>query len=283
MSNRDNLPDSYLIISRSDATKLGKRLLEAGFVSHVLHQHDFDDAYLFYSFVPRAIQEKEREREREKERERGRERRRAPPPLPAPLSASVRRDAAASDLARFSLLLPHSSPLSLALSLSHSEKGVCVRDRVYRLRKYPRCFVARECVDWIVTNIVTLRGDRDAAEVRADENIYICRESEREGRRERIIPIEPSHSPSLRLLLFLSLSSSPSLTSSPSLQCLGRCMMQKGYIRHVLGHHLFKGCSSLSLFTSAHTRIHTHTHLHALSLTHTHLHAHPPRRRLFVF
>ncbi|NEO88281.1 MAG: hypothetical protein F6J87_29090 [Spirulina sp. SIO3F2] len=41
---------AYLNISREDAVKVGQRLVRRRCIAHVLHEHSFEDKYLFYRF-----------------------------------------------------------------------------------------------------------------------------------------------------------------------------------------------------------------------------------------
>ena len=43
----------YLDLSRADARALGQMMIERGYIHHVLDEHDFEDAGLFYRFSPR--------------------------------------------------------------------------------------------------------------------------------------------------------------------------------------------------------------------------------------
>ena len=43
--------------------------------------------------------------------------------------------------------------ITLANEMKHKETGGLVKDRKYRLRSYPNCFVAEEAVTWICTHL----------------------------------------------------------------------------------------------------------------------------------
>lgn len=99
-----------LDIGREQALRLGQRLVSNGMVRHVLNEHDFEDGYLFYTFVPT---------------DRG-------------VSAAAIEDSvmAAIDMTQ------------LAWDLLGSG-GVRVAVHRHRFIRYPDCFVGSELVDWI--------------------------------------------------------------------------------------------------------------------------------------
>ena len=43
--------------------------------------------------------------------------------------------------------------VQLAKAMAHPLTGVPIRDRVYRAKKYKKCFIAKEAVDWCLINL----------------------------------------------------------------------------------------------------------------------------------
>ena len=97
-------------IARDQALKLGQRLISHGMVKHVLDEHDFEDAYVFYRFV---------------QSERG-------------VDASAIEDSAMAAI----------DMTQLAWDV-RSASGVRVAAQHHRFVRYPDCFIGSELISWI--------------------------------------------------------------------------------------------------------------------------------------
>ncbi|KAL6059391.1 Ras GTPase activating protein ira2 [Balamuthia mandrillaris] len=188
-----NLKD--IVKNRSEAVRLGKKLVAMGYIMHVTDGHNFEDEYFFYRFLSASqdaaeVEQRRRSvslrkafrsrastslkdvtKEKEKEKEQAEEDasgRAAEGPTDdgeteKESDEDLPRNAPTSGRSYTILFDPRALNMEeLKERMFDPHTGVSLQDRKWRLHTYRNCFVGSECVEWLASYLNVSRATATA-------------------------------------------------------------------------------------------------------------------------
>eukprot|EP00007_Cunea_sp_BSH-02190019_P000569 CAMPEP_0174240582 /NCGR_PEP_ID=MMETSP0417-20130205/19402_1 /TAXON_ID=242541 /ORGANISM="Mayorella sp, Strain BSH-02190019" /LENGTH=691 /DNA_ID=CAMNT_0015319697 /DNA_START=50 /DNA_END=2122 /DNA_ORIENTATION=- len=136
----------YTLESKAEAVELGKAMMSRGLIAHVCASEPFEDRYYFYRFTDALLKPKKTVHPSQAAR------------------AKKNRKHPVNITSKELLQFTEVELNKLKALMLDDRTGLDIRDRRWRLKKYPRCFVGHEAVAWMKQRL-NLTADEDALQL----------------------------------------------------------------------------------------------------------------------